>query len=685
MRISVKAFCVGSILCAAAVAAGCSPKYYRESADKEVYGILGQKSGTVPGMTKTFTIEQPQKDYLTGLPVAPAPKTPPPPAEWPPAGQPQTEQQLMAPEGAQPPQIPPAAPPEGAAPAPQAAPDAVAPAPAPGTAAPAPGAAAAAPAPGAAAAAPAPGGIVATPSPEGGAKPPITPAEERAVNLAGQTPGPVPQPGEVVPTAEIPLSAEARRALIPPEEDEAGAYIITLDKALEIATLNSRDYQTQKESLYQTALTLTGVRYQFAPHFFGIITGNYDATGLGDEQQVSGSTNIGFNWLLATGATVSTSLTTTVSRFLTGQPREAASSLFNLTITQPLLQGGGIDIVTEPLKQAERNVTYQIRQFVEFRRSFFVNVLSQYYRVLQQRQVLLNQIENYRGQLTTYAWAYWRGQAGRIAQYEVDQNRQAMLNAEVGVVQARAAYQSALDSFKITLALPTEARIVLDPKELQTLEDTGVSNVGLTEGSIMEIALARRLDLLTARDSVDDAKRKIHVAENGLLPVLNLTASLTSTTEPNQPAKFTSDNTNAGIGAELDLPLDRLNQRNTYRNALIAMAQAQRQAGLSRDQVVQDVRNDLRDFNLNRRSYEIQLDAVKLAQRRVDSMTLNLEAGRALMRDVLDARDSLLGAQNSLVQAIVAFKVASVSLSRDMDILTVGDQGQLKEDFDEYK
>jgi len=661
MRTSVHMLRVSSILiCATAVAVtGCSPAYYKSSADREVYGIIKQKSPKVTGMPGAFSIGQARQDFLSTLPVAQAPQAP-------------------APQGAQAPQteeagkVPPA---PGAAPTPAQPPQAApAAAPTPGAPAPAPSAQPPQAAQGAQ-----------DPADPPAPQPPATPAEVRALQAAGEAPAPPAQAGQAgEEAAETTLSPEARQALRSPDEDEVGAYIVTLDKALEIATLNSRDYQTQKETLYQTGLALTFQRYQFVPHFFGIVTGNYEATGLGDDQQVSAGTNLGFNWLLATGATVSTSLSTTVSKFLTGQPREAASSLFNLAITQPILQGAGI-AVTEPLTQAERNVLYQIRSFVEFRRSFFVTVLSQYYRVLQQRQILLNQIENYRGQLTLYGRSEWMGRAGQMAQYEVDQSRQSMLSAELGVVEAHQSYQNALDQFKITLALPTEARIVLDPQELQRLELAGVSDVGLTEDRIMEIALERRLDLLVARDSVDDAARKVQVGENELLPLLNLSASLNSATASTQPLKFTSDNTNAGAGFELDLPLDRLSQRNDYRSKLIAFAQAQRQFGLTRDQVVQDVRNDLRDYITNKRSYEVQVEALRLAQTRVDSTTLLLEAGRVLIRDVLDARSSLLSAQNSLAQAIVAFKVASVSLARDMDILMVGDKGQLKEGFDEYK
>ena len=54
------------------------------------------------------------------------------------------------------------------------------------------------------------------------------------------------------------------------------------------------------------------------------------------------------------------------------------------------LRGSGAHIVTEPLTQAERDVLYTIWEFERFKRTFAVNVASEYYAVLQ----ALDQIDN---------------------------------------------------------------------------------------------------------------------------------------------------------------------------------------------------------------------------------------------------------------------------------------------------
>lgn len=62
-----------------------------------------------------------------------------------------------------------------------------------------------------------------------------------------------------------------------------------------------------------------------------------------------------------------------------------------------------------------------------------------------------------------------------------------------------------------------------------------------------------------------------------------------------------------------------------------------------------------------------------------------LDAGRVGVRDALDAQEALVSAQNDLAAPLVDYKMARLTLARDMGILTVGGKGELKESFDEYQ
>lgn len=460
---------------------------------------------------------------------------------------------------------------------------------------------------------------------------------------------------------------------------------LTLEQALAVATLNSRSYRAQQESLFLRALGLTGIRRDYVPNLFGVLTGDYDNIDTGDEEEISASSDFGFTWLLRTGATLAVGLTTSVSKLLTGDHAEAAGSVFAATLRQPLLRGFGYD-TNEPLRQAERDMIYQMRSFVRYRRTFFVSIVSDYYRVLEQAQVLENERLNRDNLTTARKRAEMLLEAGRMPRFEVDQTRQDELNAENRLQNAEQNYRASLDSFKVTLGLTADTDLELDPTErdrlLAIMEQIATD---LTPEAAAEIARANRLDLMTSWARVEDAERGVKLARLELRPSVDLVVGAAVATTDNQPADFDTDGTDFNAGLDVDLPLDKLDERNSYRRALIGLDQARRDYAEDRDRIVLDVRDALRQYRRSRRSYEILKESLRLAEERVESTSLLLETGRASTRDMLEARESLLSAQNSLVAALVDYKLAGLQLSRDMGILEVGQMGQLKENFDEYE
>ena len=97
------------------------------------------------------------------------------------------------------------------------------------------------------------------------------------------------------------------------------------------------------------------------------------------------------------------------------------------------------------------------------------------------------------------------------------------------------------------------------------------------------------------------------------------------------------------------------------------------------DEIKQQIRQDLRQMLQTRETYVIQNQAVVLAERRVASTELFLQANRAEIRDVLEAEEALLSAQNALTAALVNYRVAELQLQRDMGVLIVDEKGNWHE------
>jgi len=76
---------------------------------------------------------------------------------------------------------------------------------------------------------------------------------------------------------------------------------------------------------------------------------------------------------------------------------------------------------------------------------------------------------------------------------------------------------------------------------------------------------------------------------------------------------------------------------------------------------------------------QINAKGVQVAEKRVRSVNMFLEAGEAQIRDLLEAQSALLGAQDALTSAIVNYRVAELELQRDMGLLQVDEKGLWRE------
>jgi outer membrane protein TolC len=455
---------------------------------------------------------------------------------------------------------------------------------------------------------------------------------------------------------------------------ESPPMVLTLEGALAAAAENSRDYRREKENVYLAALNLTLERFAFDNQYFGILSGETGQTGP-EERSVTGSANAGFSRRLASGAEIFFDIGATLFRAFTGGADDVASSFVSLTVTQPLLRGAGRNIVLEPLTQAERDALYAIRSFERFKRTLSVRVASELFGVLRQYDAVENARVNYQSLIATREQTEALAEAGRTPEFEVDQARQRELSARETLVSQIETYNRALDQFRITLGLPTDANVVVDQGELERLAERGLLSLDIDTDTAVDIALDYRLDLMNARDEVADAERKVNVAENALLAGLDITFSSDVRNKDNQIAALQFGDGTYVIGADLDLPLNRVAERNAYRSAIISLERVRRNYELSQDDVKFEVRQAVRNLLEAEESYRIQISSLELAERRVDSTRLLQQAGRASTRDLLDAQDDLLSARNGVTRALVTHTIARLELLRDLGLLTVDQEG----------
>lgn len=619
---------------------GCSPEWYRESADTEARAIISDGHKEVLGYETSFEVEQqPLSITAVGYPgqTEDLKETPPP--------EPVLSSALF--EGDSPevvPQVP--QPPVGEEPK-SGEPESEE---------------------------PESGGAAGDPQPEPRAEPPPEGPEPEAGSQETET---APEDDSRSETDSVRVAVEERAA----ETPQLIVQVLDLESALWLAFSNNRQYQTDRESVYLTALSLSLARHDFAPRFFGIITGDWSKDAEGNETG-SINSNFGMNLLLFNGARLSINVLNNLFQFFTGDRREVAQTIVEGTLTQPLLRGFGRDIVREPLTQAERNVLYEVRSLERARKSLAVAVITEYYRVLQARDRVDNEYANWQSLVSNRARVEALADAERVPRFQVDQARQQEFAAQNSWVDAVENYESQLDGFKLTLGIPTDSDITLDQAELELLRAEPIASLAVPVGLAVRTALEDRLDLHTSRDQVADAERRIKVARDGLRAQLDVGASAAlqsgdRTEDAQKPFTFNTSNFEYGFGFDLDLPLDRKAERNAYVQALISFERSKRNLSESEDNIRLSVREAYRRLEREIISYKIQRDSVELAEQRVDSTTALLQAGRAETRDVLDSQNALLSARNQLTAALINYALARLEFQRATEALRVDDRGRI--------
>ncbi len=513
----------------------------------------------------------------------------------------------------------------------------------------------------------------------------------------------------------------------------------TLRQAVQIAAAHSPAFQERKEALFSSALALDleaeGFRSAFASKLEESVSSSKSAkrrsasdtasdaeAGLAAEsasggERSTGSTatgTLGVSRKFENGTDLSSSLAVDFAKMLTDPKDSAWGVSLDASLSVPLLRGSGVLVNREGLTKAERSLVYAVRDFEQYKRTFVVEIASAYLEVLNGAKKLQNQEDSYRRVITSTRRSRRMADAGRLQEYEFDQSYQQELSARNSWISAQQAYQKTLESFRRKLGLPPDALVEPLPSELEALqtyaesfakhsveayndgkpvpdaEDTPVlegasdENAGPMEIPLdraLAIASTNRLDFQTAKDKVEDAQRAVLIAEDGLRAELTLgvsakageSRSASSASQGN--GKLELGRATLGGVLTVDLPLHRTAERNAYRESLIALEKAVRDYQDAEDTLKTTLADRLRSLLETREQLSIQFVALSLAERRVRSTDLLMQSGRAEIRDVLEAQDALLSAQNALLSAVTGYRVKELSLQSDLGLLDVTADG----------
>lgn len=459
----------------------------------------------------------------------------------------------------------------------------------------------------------------------------------------------------------------------PPIPDD----VVVLDLAAVLAQSQAtgREFLDAQEDYILSAISLLRERHLWGPRFFNDTT--LQVSGQGDDGAFDSAATL-INELrltqrLPAGGDVAARWIVNATEQLRSSATEdyRQSSQLVLEGNIPLLRGAG-SVARESLIQAERDLVYAAREFEAFRRSYMVDIASQYFNLLQTAASIRNQQQQLESLRKTLERQIERQKAGEIALFELSITQSSVLSANNRLQSAFENYVVSLDSFKIRLGLDPMLPVALAPLTLE-LNDPVATPV-----EAAQLALLYRLDLQTTRDRVLDARRGVSNSRNDLLPDLNAFAEVGLPTDPDDNEgglAFDPDSMRYLAGMRFSLPLDRETERLGLRSSQIALERSVRNFERSRDQVVVDARSRLRSIEVARFQLILSERQVRINELRLEEQDIRRD--EITPQEYVDTQAELLDARNARDAALTDLRVAILRYLRDTGQLRVGRNGQL--------
>ena len=463
-------------------------------------------------------------------------------------------------------------------------------------------------------------------------------------------------------------------------EPSADAIQMTLESAIKYATDHSLDYVNAEQNYMLAGIALLIEEHRWEPNFFNNLEIESEiGSFLGLEGRFDNALTVindfGVQQRLPYGGDVSARLIAGTTNLLDNFFFEGGYSNnvdVILAADIPMLRGAGAT-AREPLIQARRNLIYAARAFETFRRGFYLSLVSDYLNLVVQEQ----SIENGRRSVALFQQVESRTsslvEAGRLKPFEADQAKQDTLFEIDRLSGLEEGYRLAVDRFKLLIGMPTEKAVTIAPEMID------LDPPSITPDEAVRIALRLRLEIQTDRDRIEDLRRQVDLAKNGLLSDLDLNGSiLFPLADPGNTLGFdlSPDEVSFQIGLKYSAALDRVIEKYQVRQSQIRLEQGIRSYQNGRDQIAIEVRSRVRAIERSQFSFLLQERNVDIARNRQAS--IEAAPDRASTRDRTEAVNALRRAEDQRDRAARDLQVAILEYLAASGRLRVDTEGNLK-------
>ncbi len=330
--------------------------------------------------------------------------------------------------------------------------------------------------------------------------------------------------------------------------------------------------------------------------------------------------------------------------------------------TQPLLRGSGLltgqgtDIGTADLRRARLAELNQTLQDAVARRDTVLNVIRQYFQILQFKQQLLVSrdaiFERYRFLDETRL----KYDKGRVAESEILRAQIQFLQEIETAINRSQQLDDARENLLLLLGLPLETPISLIDVT-PSLLDRGRINVPTAQEAV-QLALGNRVELMQADVNVSLAEIDEQVSRNEVLPELDFDAGYTRFDGDETLSRandFDRDTIDAGL--TLRIPLQNVARREAHRRTRLRAEQEKTNRESLERRVTQEVYSAHRAVLTSEARLTVLRKRVEQARRNLELINGSFEVGYSTITEVRLSQDDLFDAETAYSNAILAYQI----------------------------
>ncbi|MBT8358602.1 MAG: TolC family protein [Desulfobacterales bacterium] len=443
---------------------------------------------------------------------------------------------------------------------------------------------------------------------------------------------------------------ETKAETKPAESAVENQIQITLDQAINLALGANRNIIFSANTVTSSELSLEAAESEFAVKFVPTVGASVSLTGSASDTAESLSAGAVVEKKIALGP--KGSIGPRVVRSDSGQYTTGIGVSLNI----PLFRGFGreynlnrVDATSHSLRNVRRSYYLQRDRTV-------VDTVSAIYGIVKQEnleRLYRTQVEMYQGHEKT---ATIKEKAGLASSIDVYRAKISIKDAEDNLSRTQKSLADAKDRLKLILAIPLSWVIqVTAPDEYDP--------VTLREEQALDIALANRVELKQAEDSMDEAIRKSKIAKHNLWPDLNLFMDYEragTADDFSQSTDFEENIWRVSLTGGSSWP--KTAEKTAFSQSLISVKTERLKLELKRDEIQREVRAQLEVLKKAENSIKIRQEQIKTAEGKLELAKIKFRHEMADNFDVIESETELENAKVNLLSARTEYIVGTYKM-----------------------